>query len=59
MIKKSKNTTEALESLSKKFKLTRKQAQAVLETKLQQLTSMEQNKLKKEHKEEYEWQRQH
>jgi DNA gyrase subunit A len=49
-IKKSKATTEALESLVKKFKLTRKQAQAVLETKLQQLTSLEQDKLKKEYK---------
>ncbi len=48
LIKKSKNTTEALESLVKKFKLTRKQAQAVLETKLQQLTSLERDKLKKE-----------
>jgi len=50
-IKKSKNATEALESLIKKFKLNRKQAQAVLETKLQQLTSLEQDKLKKENKE--------
>ena len=50
-IKKSKTTTEALESLVKKFKLTRKQAQAILETKLQQLTSLEQEKLKKEYKE--------
>ena len=49
-IKKSKATTEALESLVKKFKLTRKQAQAILETKLQQLTSLEQEKLKKEYK---------
>jgi DNA gyrase subunit A len=49
-IKKSKTTTEALESLIKKFKLTRKQAQAILETKLQQLTSLEQEKLKKEYK---------
>jgi len=49
-IKKSKATTEALESLVKKFKLTRKQAQAVLETRLQQLTSLEQEKLKKEYK---------
>jgi len=47
-IKKSKNTTEALEALVKKFNLTRKQAQAVLETKLQQLTSLEREKLKKE-----------
>ena len=51
LIKKSKNTTEALEGLIKKFKLTRKQAQAVLETKLQQLTSLEVDKLKKEAKE--------
>ncbi|HEA46511.1 MAG TPA: DNA gyrase subunit A [Candidatus Pacearchaeota archaeon] len=50
-IKKSKATTDALENLVKKFKLTRKQAQAVLETKLQQLTSLEQDKLKKEYKE--------
>ena len=51
LIKKAKNTSEALEGLIKKFKLTRKQAQAVLETKLQQLTSLEQNKLKKEEEE--------
>ena len=51
LIKKSKNTTEALEGLIKKFKLTRKQAQAVLETRLQQLTSLEVDKLKKEAKE--------
>ncbi len=48
LIKKSKNTTEALEGLIKKFELNKKQAQAVLETKLQQLTSLEQDKLKKE-----------
>ncbi len=47
-IKKSKNTTEALESLEKKFKFTRNQSKAVLETKLQQLTTLEQDKLKKE-----------
>ncbi len=50
-IKKSKNTSEAAEGLVKKFKLTKRQAQAVLETRLQQLTSLEQDKLKKEHKE--------
>ncbi|HDK42378.1 MAG TPA: DNA gyrase subunit A, partial [Candidatus Pacearchaeota archaeon] len=50
LIKKSKSTTEALEGLTRKFKLTKKQAQAVLETKLQQLTSMEHDKLKKESK---------
>ncbi|MBR9702176.1 DNA gyrase subunit A [Candidatus Pacearchaeota archaeon] len=64
LIKASKNATEALECLmdtakctpkhgmkGQKFKLTKKQAQAVLDTKLQQLTSLEQNKLKKEAKE--------
>jgi DNA gyrase subunit A len=47
-IKASKNASEALEALVKKFDLTRKQAQAILETKLQQLTSLERDKLKKE-----------
>jgi len=50
-IKKSKTATEASENLIRKFKLTKKQAQAVLETKLQQLTSLEVEKLKKEAKE--------
>jgi len=35
--------------LTKKFNLTKRQAQAVLETKLQQLTSLEREKLQKEH----------
>ncbi len=48
LIKKSKNAAEALENLVKKFELSRKQAQAVLDTKLQQLTSLEVDKLKKE-----------
>ncbi len=48
IIKKAKDAAEASETLLKKYKLTKKQAQAVLETKLQQLTSLEQNKLKKE-----------
>jgi len=47
-IKKSELASEALEALMKKFKLTKRQAQAVLDIKLQQLTSLEQNKLKKE-----------
>ena len=51
LIKKSKSKTEALEELVRKFKLTRKQAEAILEIKLQQLTSMEVDKLKKEAKE--------
>jgi len=48
LIKKSKTTKEASEGLIKKFKLTERQAKAILETKLQQLTSMEVDKLKKE-----------
>jgi DNA gyrase subunit A len=48
LIKKSKTNTEASDGLMSKYKLTRKQAQAVLEIKLQQLTSMEVDKLKKE-----------
>ena len=48
LIKKSKNTVEASEGLVTKFKLTKKQAQAVLETKLQQLTSLAVDKLKTE-----------
>ncbi len=48
IIRKSKSASEASEALIKKFSLSKKQAQAVLETKLQQLTSMEVGKLKKE-----------
>ena len=51
LIKKSRGKTEALEGLVSRFKLTRRQADAVLETKLQQLTSLEHDKLKKETKE--------
>jgi len=51
LIKKSKNATEALEGLMKKYELSKKQASAVLETKLQQLTSLERDKLKKEQEE--------
>jgi len=51
LIKKSKNASEAAEGLMKKFELSKKQAQAVLETKLQQLTSLEYEKLKKENEE--------
>ena len=51
LIKKSKNATEALEGLMKKYDLSKKQAQAILETKLQQLTSLERDKLKKEQEE--------
>jgi DNA gyrase subunit A len=48
LIKKSKSKIEASEGLIKNFKLNKKQAEAVLETKLQQLTSLEVNKLKDE-----------
>lgn len=48
LIKKSKNAPEASEALMKKYDLSKKQTQAILETKLQQLTSLEVEKLKKE-----------
>ncbi len=51
LIKKSKTAGEASETLIGKFKLTKKQAQAILETKLQQLTTLEHDKLKKENEE--------
>ncbi|MFB6246222.1 MAG: DNA gyrase subunit A [Candidatus Pacearchaeota archaeon] len=47
-IKKSDNATKALEILMQNYDLTKRQAQAVLDTKLQQLTSLEVDKLKKE-----------
>src|SRR3989339_232563 len=50
-IKKSANATDALEGLTKKFDLTERQAKAVLEIKLQQLTKLEDGKLKDEEKE--------
>ena len=49
LIKKSKSASDASETLIKKFSLSKRQAQAILDTKLQQLTSMEHDKLKKEH----------
>ena len=48
LIKKSKSAVEASEALMKKYNLSKRQTQAILETKLQQLTSLEQDKLKKE-----------
>ena len=50
-IKKSKNATEARSALVAKFKLTLNQANAILDTRLQQLTSLEHEKLKKEEQE--------
>lgn len=46
-IKKSRE--EAADNLMKKFGFTKRQAEAILETKLRQLTALEQDKLKKEH----------
>jgi len=50
LIKKSKHVTEATENLISKYKLSQKQAQAILEMKLQRLTGLEQDKIKSEHK---------
>jgi DNA gyrase subunit A len=49
-IKKSENATSAHEGLMKKFDLTTRQAKAVLETRLQQLTHLEATKFKDEEK---------
>ncbi|HLC53471.1 MAG TPA: DNA gyrase subunit A [Candidatus Nanoarchaeia archaeon] len=49
-IKKSANTSEAHEGLMKKFDLSDRQAKAVLELRLQQLTKLEDGKLKEEEK---------
>jgi DNA gyrase subunit A len=49
-IKKSRNATEALENLIKKFGLSPKQSQAILDMKLSSLTSLETEKLKEENK---------
>lgn len=51
IIKKSKSAAEAAEALISKFSLSKRQTQAILETRLQQLTSMEVEKLNKEHQE--------
>lgn len=50
-IKKSKTSIEASENLQKKFKLTKKQADSILEITLKQLTSLERERLEKEEKE--------
>jgi DNA gyrase subunit A len=50
LIRKSKVTKEAHENLINKFKLSDRQAKAVLEMRLQQLTSLESGKLKDEDK---------
>lgn len=50
-IKKSENAAAAHEGLMKKFGLSERQAKAVLELRLQQLTRLEDSKLKEEEKE--------
>jgi DNA gyrase subunit A len=51
VIKVIKNSKSPAEELMKKFKFSKKQVEAILETKLRQLSSMEHDKLKKEEKE--------
>jgi len=51
IIKKSKDPETAKKELMKKFKLSDKQAQAILEMQLQRLTNLERNKIDKEYKE--------
>ncbi len=48
LIKKSATRNDAMDGLIKVYSLTKRQAEAVLETKLQQLTSLETDKLKQE-----------
>lgn len=50
-IQKSKDKDEAKINLIKKFKLTEKQAQAILDMRLQQLANLERLKIEQEHKE--------
>ncbi len=51
LIKKSKGSTDAIEGLMSNFKLSQKQSQAILEMKLQKLTVLEQDKVKKDYEE--------
>ncbi|MEK6943065.1 MAG: DNA gyrase subunit A [Nanoarchaeota archaeon] len=50
LIKESKSVDNARESLIKSFSLTIEQSNAILEMRLQRLTSLEQEKIKDEHK---------
>jgi len=50
LIKKSRNALEASEGLQRKFKLTKKQTEAILDMTLKQLTALEHQKLKQEEK---------
>jgi len=51
IVKKSREVEEAKKALIKNFNLSVEQAQAILDMKLQRLTSLEQNKIKKEKEE--------
>ncbi|MFH1053311.1 MAG: DNA gyrase subunit A [Candidatus Woesearchaeota archaeon] len=51
LVKKSKTVDEARNALISRFSLTEKQAQAILDMRLQRLTSLEQDKIKDEHDE--------
>jgi DNA gyrase subunit A len=48
LLKKSKNTSEAKTQLITEYKFSEKQAQAILDMKLQRLTNLEQEKLRQE-----------
>lgn len=50
LIKKSKNPDEARSGLMEKFKLSKIQAQAILDMRLQRLTQLERLKIEEEHK---------
>jgi DNA gyrase subunit A len=51
LIRRSKDPDTARDGLINKFKLTRAQAQAILDMRLQRLTALEADKIKTEHKE--------
>jgi DNA gyrase subunit A len=51
LVRRSKDPDTARDGLIDKFKLTRAQAQAILDMRLQRLTALEANKIKEEHKE--------
>ncbi|MEM4264110.1 MAG: DNA gyrase C-terminal beta-propeller domain-containing protein, partial [Candidatus Woesearchaeota archaeon] len=50
LIKAAKSVQEAKQGLMQDYKLSEKQAQAILDMKLQRLTSLEQDKIREEHK---------
>ena len=51
IIKASKNPNEAIESLMERFSLSERQARAIVEMRLRQLTGLEQDKLRAEYEE--------